>query len=99
MKFNNYNYYYTNDTNLKIKLLDKDGIEIITKSVSAYEPDKRSSNFLIIDTRSEQEAILLDSVFFDRDIRTHVTNLLLTPKIEIPNEDFKKVKKIEVSIE
>ena len=99
MKFNNYNYYYTNDTNLKIKLLDKNEVEIISKSLSAYEPDKRSSNFLIIDTRSEQEAILLDSVFFDRDIRTHITNLLLTPTIEIPNEDLKKVKNAEVTIE
>ena len=97
MKHQSYSYYETIDMSLKIKLINRDGVEIITKSLNTYESDKRSSNLLFCD--KVRNAILLDSVFFDRDIRTHITNLLLTPTIEIPNEDFKKVKKIEVTIE
>ena len=97
MKHQNYSYYETIDMSLIIKLLDKDGVEIITKSLNTYESDKRSLNLLFCD--KERKRILLDSVFFDRDISTHITKLILTPTIEIPNVDLKKVKKAEVTIE
>lgn len=86
------------DMNLKIKLLDINGNEIVSKRINTYVISRGELNLLFKDENFR--SILLDSVFLSPGrFETHTTSLLLTPTIEIPNEDLKKVKKVEVTIE
>ncbi len=88
------------DLNLKIKLLDISGNEIVLKIINSYDASRGELNLLFVSKNSKM--ILLDSVFHCQGsscFARHTTSLLLTPKMEIPNEDLKKVKKIEVTID
>lgn len=96
------------DTNLKIKLRDIRGDEIISKKISSLKTaELNSKDFGRLEVwkgpnllYSKGKIVFFDSVFFNLfDFRSHTTSLLLTPTIEIPNEDLKKVKKVEVTIE
>lgn len=83
------------DTTLRVKLLDMNGDEIVSKNMNTYESSHGSLNLLFRDNN-----ILIDSVFLSPNkFQTHTTSLLFTPKIEIPNDDLKKVKKVQVTIE
>jgi len=86
------------DMNLKIKLLDINGNDIVSKLINTYVISRGELNLLFKDENFR--SILLDSVFLSPGrFETHTTSLLLTPTIEIPNEDLKKVKNAEVTIE
>ena len=77
------------DMYLKIKLLDIKGNEILSKLINTYVISRGEFNLLFKD--EDYRSILLDSVFLSPGrFETHTTSLLLTPKIEIPNEDFKR---------
>ena len=77
------------DMNLKIKLLDINGNDIVSKLINTYVISRGELNLLFKD--ENYRSILLDSVFLSPGrFETHTTSLLLTPKIEIPNEDFKR---------
>jgi hypothetical protein len=86
------------DLNLKIRFLDFNGNEIISKIINAFVISGGELNLLF--RHKNTQTIILNSVFLSPDtFETHSTRLILSRTIEIPNEDLKKVKKVEVTIE
>lgn len=86
---------------IKMKFLDVNGNEILSKTLDALKPGERIPYLFFLN--KDCKCILINSVFVNlfksNAFESHFTSFKLTPKVDIPNEDLKKVKKVQIVVE